>query len=225
MRDQEAPSARAETTRSLYSRRQRAYHAFVTFFRSQRGLQRALEASAPLKPSMKVLDAGCGSGLATFAVVAALRSKGLDYGRIDGFDLTPAMLSRFQEKIADSGLERIRVQQADVLALDALPGSWSGYDLIVSTSMLEYVSKHELPQALAGLRSRLAPAGRILIMITRRTIEAKLLVEWAWHANRYSRNELSAALGQAGFRSFDFLRFPLHFGWLNRANHLVLADR
>ncbi len=170
---------------------------------------------------MKVLDAGCGSGLATFALVAALRSQGLDCDRIDGFDLTAAMLSRFREKIADSSLERVRVQEADVLALDALPGSWAGYDLIVSTSMLDYVSKHELPQALAGLRPRPAPAGRMLIMITRRAIEAKLLVEWAWHANRYSEDELSAAFAQAGFRRFDFLRFPLRLGWLNRANHLV----
>ena len=210
---------------SLYSRRLKQYHAFIVFFRSQPGLQRVLEASVPLNPRMKVLDAGCGSGLATFALLGALRAKGFDYDRIDGFDLTPAMLSRFREKIAASGVGRVRLQQADVSALEELPASWTDYDLIVSTSMLEYLSKRELLQALAGLRSRLAPTGRILIMITRRTIEAKLLVEWTWHANRYSKDELSAAFAQAGFNNLSILRFPLRFGWLNRANHLVLADR
>lgn len=108
---------------SLYSRRLKQYHAFIVFFRSQPGLQRVLEASVPLNPRMKVLDAGCGSGLATFALLGALRAKGFDYDRIDGFDLTPAMLSRFREKIAASGVERVRLQQADVSALEELPAS------------------------------------------------------------------------------------------------------
>jgi hypothetical protein len=48
---------------------------------------------------------------------------------------------------------------ADVLRLGSLRRTWTTYDLIISTSMLEYLSKTELPYALEALHGRLAPAG------------------------------------------------------------------
>ncbi len=66
------------------------------------------------------------------------------------------MLTRFQAKLDSRGVTQVRLQQADVLELDQqLPSSWSKYDLIVSTSMLEYVARPHLSPALSALGARL----------------------------------------------------------------------
>jgi cyclopropane fatty-acyl-phospholipid synthase-like methyltransferase len=111
-----------------------------------------------------------------------------------------------------------------VLELEALPASWTDYDLIPSVSMLEYLAKRDLPRALAHLRERLAPGGRLVVMVTRRSIETKVFVELAWYAERYREDELRSAFEKAGL-DVRFLRFPLPFVWLNRANHVVSAER
>lgn len=209
---------------ALYTERIDRYQAFIAFFQSRRGFQKLLEQRIPLESGLRVLDAGCGSGMASFALIRALRGANLDFDRIDAFDLTPAMLSRFQERLDARAAERVRLCQADVLEPDALPESWQRYDLVLSTSMLEYLNKQDLPRALASLRARLAPGGRIVVMITRRTIETKIFIEWAWHAERYSTRELCAAFEKAGYRNLNFVRFPFPFVWLNRANHVITAS-
>ena len=207
----------------LYTTRIDCYESFIDFFRTSQGLQALLRRSDLLRPDLRVLDAGCGFGTATFALIDALRAKNLGWEIIEAFDLTPAMLVRFSKKIDDRGAERIRVQRADVLELQTLPHSWRNYDLVLSTSMLEYLRKDELSHALAGLRERLAPNGRILVMITRRTPEAKILVEWGWKAQSYSKPEIVQRFEAASLRNLRFLRFPLRYAWLNRANYVVTA--
>ena len=125
----------------------------------------------------------------------ALRQRNLDYKSIDAFDLTPAMLFRFQRMLEERGLTRVQLRQADVLNLETLPTSWINYDLILSASVLEYLPRRDLPRALAGLRARMSRGGRILVMITRK----------------------------AGFQDSVFLRFPLRYTWLNRANYVVVS--
>jgi cyclopropane fatty-acyl-phospholipid synthase-like methyltransferase len=207
----------------LYTTRIDRYESFIDFFRTSQGLRAVLRQSDLLRPDLRVLDAGCGFGSATFALIDALRAKNLGWEIIDAFDLTPAMLTRFSKRIDDRRAERIRVQRADVLELQALPHSWRNYDLVLSTSMLEYLRKHDLSYALAGLRERMAPAGRILVMITRRTPEARILVEWGWKAQSYSKPEIVQSFEAAGLRNQRFLRFPLRYAWLNRANYVVTA--
>jgi hypothetical protein len=78
-------------------------------------------------------------------------------------------------------------------------------------------------RAPAGLHARLAPDGHILLMITRKTPETKVFIESWWHAERYTNRELLQAVGEAGFRSPNFCRFPWRYFWLNRANYVVEA--
>ena len=87
--------------------------------------------------------------------------------------------------------------------------------------MLEYLPKHDLQRALTGLRARLAPDGHILVMITRKTLETKVLIDWWWHAERYTKNELLRAFDEAGLRTPVFRRFPWRYFWLNRANYVI----
>jgi len=207
----------------LYTQGIDRYGSFIAAFQSPQGVQALLRRSHLLRGGLRVLDAGCGFGMATFAFLEALRERNLDYESVDAFDLTSAMLARFQSKLETRGVSRVQLQQADVLGLETLPTSWTNYDLIISASMLEYLAKEDLPGALAGLHARLAPDGYILIVITRKTPETKVLVEWWWHAERYTKNELLRALDEGGFRTPVFQRFPWRYLWLNRANYVVEA--
>ena len=207
----------------LYTNGIDRYSSFIAAFQAPQGIQALLQNSSLLRPELRVLDAGCGFGVITFAFLEALRQNNLDYKSIDAFDLTPAMLCRFQKMLEVRGLTRVQLRQADVLSLETLPPSWKDYDLILSASMLEYLPKWELPRVLAGLHARMAPGGRILVLITRKTPETKVLIEWWWHAERYTSKELLRAFKQAGFQYPLFRRFPSRYSWLNRATYAVEA--
>ena len=86
------------------------------------------------------------------------------------FDLTPAMLEHFRASLARRGIEGVATARADVLALESLPRDWTGYDLVVTASMLEYVPRGRFAEALAGLRARLREGGRLVLFITRRQL-------------------------------------------------------
>jgi SAM-dependent methyltransferase len=207
----------------LYTKEIDRYGSFIAAFQAPQGMKALLRRSHLLRGGLRVLDAGCGFAIATFAFLEALRERNLDYETIDALDLTPAMLARFHTELETRGVTRVQLHQADVLALETLPPSWTNYDLIISASMLEYVPKRDLPRALAGLSARLAPDGHILVMITRKTPETKVLIDWCWHAERYTKNELLRAFAEAGFRDSVFDRFPWRYFWLNRANYVVEA--
>jgi ubiquinone/menaquinone biosynthesis C-methylase UbiE len=208
---------------ALYSTRTKFYNSFISAFLYPQGIRALLQTSDLLRPGLRVLDAGCGSGVVTFALMEALRRRNLAHDSINAFDLTPAMLSRFQTSLDARGIADVRLHQADVLALQRLPPSWVDYDLILSASMLEYLPKEDLPVALAELRKRLSPNGSILILITRKSPEAKILVEWCWGSERYSREELHKAFAAGGFQNLTFRRFPARYFWLNRSLYAAEA--
>jgi cyclopropane fatty-acyl-phospholipid synthase-like methyltransferase len=201
------------------------YSSFINAFQSPQGIKALLRRSHLLRPGLRVLDAGCGFGMATFALLEALRERNFDYKSIDAFDLTSAMLRRFEKELEARRITGVQPWEADVLALEALPPSWTNYDLILSASMLEYLPKQDLPRALAGLRARLALNGHILVIITKKTPETKILIEWWWHAERYTKKELLRAFAEAEFRDPAFRRFPWRYFWLNRASHVIEARR
>ena len=94
--------------RGLYTRGIDRYSAFVTAFQAPQGIQALLLSSHVLRPGLRVLDAGRGYGVASLALAEALRQKQLDYKCIDAFDLTPAMLSRFQNTVTARNLTAVR---------------------------------------------------------------------------------------------------------------------
>ena len=216
----------AGAVQTLYTERLSAYEAFISFFRSRDAMRALLERSGLLRPKLRVLDAGVGFGTVTFALLDVLRAKDIDAQAIDAFDLTPALLNRFQAELDSRGITLIRHQQANVLELEyQLSPTWRDYDLIISASMLEYVPKQFLPHALSALGARLIQDGSLLVIITRKNWITKVLIEWCWHGARYSRKELRKAFATAGFGDLAFLRFPFRYFWQNISNHVVLAKR
>jgi 2-polyprenyl-3-methyl-5-hydroxy-6-metoxy-1,4-benzoquinol methylase len=217
---------KAGAVQMLYTERLSGYGAFISFFRSRDAIRALLERSGLLRPKLRVLDAGAGFGTATFALLDALRHRCIEPEAIEAFDLTPAMLARFQTELDSRGVTKVRLKQANVLELDQqLPSSWTNYDLIVSTSMLEYVPRPDLSQALSALGARLAQHGTLLAVITRKNWITRVLIEWWWQAARYSREELREGFATAGFRNLVFRRFPFRYCWQSLSNHVVMATR
>ena len=219
------PRSNAQEVEKLYTAKLGTYRAFISFFRSQDAIRALLEGSGFLRPGLRVLDAGCGFGTATFALLEALRRPNIGPQVIEAFDLTPAMLARFQVELDARGINQVRLKQANVLELEQLPSSWGDYDLIVSTSMLEYVAKEDLSQALSALYARLARCGILLVVIARKNWITRMLIESWWHAARYKRKELREAFAAAGFHDLVFIRFPFRYFWQNASNHVVVAKR
>ena len=209
----------------LFSRRADSYVRFISFVRYSQGIRSYFLRSALLRPRLRVLDAGCGTGALTLALREALVRRGMPPSALHGFDLTPTMLERLHTRLRTQAIGGVETRQADVLDLDQLPASWKGYDLVVSASMLEYVPPDRLAEALAGLRGLLAPEGRFVLFITRRNWLTRPLIGRWWQGNLYDEAQLSERFRQAGFVRFGFGSFPATARHLSLWGHIVEASR
>jgi SAM-dependent methyltransferase len=212
------------STAELFSRRADSYARFIRFVGYSQGLRSYFLRSPLLRPQLRVLDAGCGTGALTLALRDALVQRRMPPLALHGFDLTPAMLERFHARLRARGISEVETRQADVLHLDQLPASWKGYDLVVTASMLEYVAPERLAEALGGLRGLLAPGGRFVLFITRRNWLTRPLIGRWWQANLYGAAELSERFRQAGFSRFGFGSFPVAARHLSLWGHIVEAS-
>jgi cyclopropane fatty-acyl-phospholipid synthase-like methyltransferase len=210
---------------AFFTERHEAYARFIRAARYPQGLRAFFLRSPLLRAGMRVLDAGCGTGAVTLALRAALSARGLTPRSLHAFDLTPAMLDRFRATLHRRGIEGVELAQANVLDLAGLPESWGGYDLVVSASMLEYVPRDRLVDALAGLRGQLNADGTFVLFMTRRNPLTRVLIGRWWRSNLYTASELAQRFRDAGFSRFCFRTFPLAARYLSVWGHIVEAHR
>lgn len=195
----------------------------LRLFRYRQGVARYFAGAEFLRPGLKGLDAGCGTGAATLALHAALVGRGLLPASFPAFDLTPLMLSRFRKALDNHPIAGIELMVANVLQLQALPASWRNYGLVVSSAMLEYLPKADLPRALRGLRERLKSTGTLVVFISRQSPFMVPLIQKWWQANLYGKQEVRAAFAAAGFSQVNFQSFPGLYGYLNVWGFIVVA--
>jgi len=181
---------------SLYTRKGKFYHSLMGFFRYDKGLNAFFQRSNYFHSNMKILDAGCGSGLSTRSMYAKVNAQRLSNVVFHGFDLTKNMLDLFEHWINLKGIANIHLAQADILTPNNLPKHWKDYDLIVSSAMLEYIPKTQLQKALQNLGKRLRKNGKMVVFITKKNIIMEYLIHRWWKANIYSKKEIKQLASQ-----------------------------
>lgn len=184
----------------FYTKHARLYDGMSRLLGHQQSMKNFFAENVELKPGMKILDAGCGSGALTKALIEITKEKEVPNISFYGFDFTPAMLKLFKNSIKNEPSPRVSLRQADVLKLPSqLPSSWKNFDLIVSAGMLEYVKKEEAQKALENLSHVLKKNGKIMIFISRRSWLNRILIQWHWKAHLYRKSELEQLISTSGF--------------------------
>jgi len=191
------------------------HHVFFDILKYDRAVHSFFQNSNYVRSQFKILDAGCGSGLITKIVFKIAKEKKLAGVMFHAFDLTKAMLHIFRKWIKNNNLQNIELKQANVLKLEKLPKHWKNYDLIISSAMLEYVSKEELKIALSNLRNLLKPKGTMIIFITKQNFVTNWLVRKWWKARTYNKNEMEQIFSEVGFKTISFKQFLQPYTYLN----------
>ncbi|OGY68889.1 MAG: hypothetical protein A2586_00020 [Candidatus Harrisonbacteria bacterium RIFOXYD1_FULL_40_9] len=187
----------------LYTRKASFYQFFfLDFLGVHRRIKKFFRQSSYIRPQLKILDAGCGTGNITRALYTIAHKKGYEKIIFHAFDLTQRMLDLFQQWIQQVKATNITLTQANVLNLEQLPSDWNNYDLIVSCGMLEYLSKDEMKKTLYDLKKLLKFDGSLIIFITKHNIITKFLIEWWWKAHIYSKEDCQYIFANLGFNEF-----------------------
>jgi len=150
----------------------------------------AVRAAVPLRPDMRALDVGAGTGLVSLGLLAHVAD-------LTAADASPGMLRVLEEKARGLGLgHRLHTRQ-----IDLSEGEWpaGSFDLIVSSMTLHHLP--DVPGVLRRLRPALRPGGWIAL--------ADLDTEdGSFHADKtgvyhsgFDRAELCRWLSEAGFAS------------------------
>lgn len=211
--------------RRLFAEKNATYARFIAFVRYLQGLRAYFRRSSLLHSGVGVLDAGCGTGAATLAVHDALVRRAVTPGIFHAFDVTSAMLQDLGKTLETQKIAGIEARQANVLDLDTLPTTWTNYDLIVTASMLEYVPRERLSDALAAFRTRLGDSGRLVVFVTKQNWLTRLMIGWWWESQVYSKGELVEQFERAGFSQLTFRSFPLTFRYLAVWGYVIEASK
>ena len=201
----------------LYTRHYRFYDlVFMQLLHYDRGLKAFFEQNRYLKNNLRVLDAGCGSGAATRALHELAAQDGYSGISYYGFDITQAMLNQFKQWIDRDKVTHATTCRADVLSMNNVPDTWTEFDLIVSSAMLEYLPKSKLTEALQNLRQRLAANGTLVVFITKQNTMNRWLIEKWWKANAYIKSELETTFSSAGFQNITLTALAGKYRYINK---------
>jgi ubiquinone/menaquinone biosynthesis C-methylase UbiE len=216
-----------QTIEKLYTKKASFYHKFfIDTLGYGKGLNSFFENYNYLKQHIKILDAGCGTGLLTRILSDIAKKENFEGIKYHGFDLTQAMLDLFKQWIPKGNDKTISLKKADVLLLDEqLPEDWQNYDLIVSSAMLEYIPKNKIRQAIRNLCRLLKDDGTILIFITKKNLLMRLLIKMWWKANIYDQAEIREVLLDSGFKKVIFKNFPSPYWHLNIWGFIIEAKK
>ena len=116
-----------------------------------------------------VYDLGCSLGGATIALYPHLPKE----VHVDAVDLSPAMVDRFGEFVAGSGMSNVHVTQGDILELDLQP-----CHLVMMNFTLQFIAPDLRDDLLKRIYAALQPGGALLLSEKTRPEHDDLRV---WH--------------------------------------------
>ncbi len=192
----------------LYTEKASLYDRFfIGFLGWGKQLKAFFQKTNYLHPNMKVLDAGCGTGAITQALYELTQKRRYEGLQFHAFDISESMLEIFQQWISARGASNIQLAKADVLKTDALQPNWQEYDLIVTSTMLEYLPRPKVKNALLNLKALLKSDGMLLVFVTKRNLITRWLAGRWWKANLYTKSEIQKSLEGADFGQMTFRKF------------------
>ena len=168
----------------------------------------------PLSRHAKILDAGCGTGLLTIALLKALDQP----VRITAVDLSGSSIVKAKKTIEEKAgrADKVWFTQANVLAL---PFADKSFDFVVTSGVLEYVPLREG----FGELSRVLKRGGYILHLPVRPSPVSKMLEVMFRFKAHHPREV-AENTRRYFRVVKHYRFPpLHpIGWSKTA---VLAQK
>lgn len=173
------------------------------YFRSLHGhIEREL---ASVKKSVRVLDAGCGTG----GLILRMKARHPQW-RFSGIDFMP-MACALAEKRCGSGVD------LQVASITALPFADQTFDVVISADVVCQVA--EPARAMEEFFRVLRPGGQVIINVP------AYMWMWSYHddscqtQHRYTRPEITALLTAAGFAESGTTHWnalPLPMLWAKR---------
>jgi ubiquinone/menaquinone biosynthesis C-methylase UbiE len=200
---------------SFYDRIARYYNLTFKVNGYGRALDQYLDAHPlPLSPGARVLDAGCGTGLLTLAV---LRTQGVPV-EVTAIDLSASSIVTAKRAVAENNGHSAAVSfaQSNILSL---PFADNAFDAVVTSGVLEYVP---LEEGLCELARVIAPGGHLLHLPLRPSIATRFL-EVMFRFKTHPPREVAEGT-ERYFRVVNHYRFPRlqAIGWTKTA---ILAQK
>jgi ubiquinone/menaquinone biosynthesis C-methylase UbiE len=163
----------------------------------------------PVSRGARILDAGCGTGLLSLALLRALRFP----VNITALDLSASSVTAARKAVAQSeGRSRdVDYMQANILSL---PFADNSFDLVVTSGALEYVP---LAEGLSELARVIAPDGHLLHLPVRPSLTSTML-EICFRFKHHPPKEVLRKT-RTHFKVVDHYRFPplQAIGWTKTA--------
>jgi ubiquinone/menaquinone biosynthesis C-methylase UbiE len=201
---------------ALYDRFADLYDLTFKFNGYGRSLVRYFSTQLPPLPAgAHILDAGCGTGLLTLAMLRALPRP----ARIAALDLSAPSLEKARRAVRQTEARRrhsVRFLQGNLLAL---PFAAETFDFVATSGALEYVP---LAEGLTELARVLRPGGYLLHLPVRPSL-ASTFLEFLFRFKTHPPAEVDAATARH-FRVLSRHHFRPHetIGWTKLA---ILAQK
>ena len=160
---------------------------------------------APLRG--RVLEIGCGIGNLTQILLSRA-----EVTHLHAIDVDPSYVKETLRRVRDPRLEAT-VAAAEAFCPEGFTTADGGFDLVVSTNVLEHVEDHL--QAFLNVRQMLRPGGVALLLVPAHQFLFSNLDRNLSHFRRYSRGDFQRLAPSAGLRVVRARYFnPLGaFGW------------
>ena len=184
---------------SYYDRIERFYDLTFKLNGYGRSLDQYFETHPlPVFENARVLDAGCGTGTLTLALLRNLKVP----VKITAVDLSASVISTAKKYVAKTNAndQEVRFAQGNVLAL---PFAAETFDLVVTSGVLEYVALDEGFTELARVMSR---GGYLLNLPIRPSVASKFL-ELLFRFKTHPPEEVSEATDRH-FKLVSHYHFP-----------------